>query len=155
MRKKSIREWKKVFESDLSYIAYELKEAINKPALILLEGPMGSGKTTFAKTFINSPGTMSPTYSVITEHNLILHADFYRIESTEEILHLELPLYLEDKQFFLAEWGSKFIGALQKELPEDFNVYCLDISVNDTVHADSNEKALFSRNFNLYEILHH
>jgi tRNA threonylcarbamoyladenosine biosynthesis protein TsaE len=152
MRKTLLREWKKVFETDLSYISFELKDTIAKPALLLLEGPMGAGKTTFAKHFIDDPNAASPTYSIITESRNILHADFYRLETKDEVLHLELPLYLESKQFFLAEWGEKFISTIVKDLPEGFNIYLLEISVNDVVHSESNEKALFSRNFMLYEL---
>ena len=45
METKPIREWKKVFVSDIGYISYELKEIVKPNAVIFLEGPMGSGKT--------------------------------------------------------------------------------------------------------------
>jgi tRNA threonylcarbamoyladenosine biosynthesis protein TsaE len=154
MKKKLIREWKKVFESDLGYISFELKETVNKPAVILLEGAMGSGKTTFAKAFIDRPEeTMSPSYSVVYEAGNVVHADLYRIEDAQDIIPLELALYLENKQFLLAEWGVKYVNTLIKELPEEFSFYLLDISVNDNVHTDTSQKAIFARNFNLYEIL--
>jgi tRNA threonylcarbamoyladenosine biosynthesis protein TsaE len=152
MKKKSLREWKKVLETDLGYISFELKDSINKPALIVLEGPMGSGKTTFAKSFISESETMSPSYSVLSESKNTLHGDFYRIEKQDDIVHLELPLYMETKQFFLAEWGLKYLNTINKELPEDFSCYLLEISVNESIHQDNNDKVVFSRNFNLYEV---
>lgn len=152
MKKKSLREWKKVLETDLGYISFELKDSINKPALIVLEGPMGSGKTTFAKSFISESETMSPSYSVLSESKNTLHGDFYRIEKKDEIVHLELPLYIETKQFFLAEWGLKHLNTINKELPEDFSCYLLEISVNENIHEDNTDKVVFSRNFNLYEV---
>ena len=46
------------------------------------------------------PGDIfSPTYSIVNE-NRDPPTDFYRIESSEEILHLELPLYAENKNYF-------------------------------------------------------
>lgn len=152
MKKKSLREWKKVFESDLGYISFELKDTISRPALIILEGPMGAGKTSFAKSFIDDGETMSPSYSVLSESKNTLHGDFYRIESDDEVIHLELPLYMESKQFFLAEWGMKYIKSIDKELPEDFNYYLLEISVNENIHDENSDKAVFSRNFSLYGV---
>lgn len=152
MKKKVLREWKKVFETDLGYISYELKDTITLPAVIILEGPMGCGKTTFAKSFIEDADTMSPSYSVISESKNTLHADFYRIEQQDEIIHLELPLYLESKQFFLAEWGEKFIKTIEKETPEDFTFYQMNISVSDTSQSENDDKSVFSRNFVLSEL---
>ena len=96
MNKKLLREWKKVFKSDLSYIVYELKDLAKIPAMVILEGDLGAGKTTFVQTFTGENETLSPTYSILSEGKGILHADLYRIEKNEELLQLEIPQYLED-----------------------------------------------------------
>lgn len=129
MSKKTIREWKKVHKTDLPYIVYELKELAKAPALIMLEGAVGVGKTTFCQHFIGDSEVMSPTYSVMSEHKQILHADFYRLEKQEEVLQLEIPVYLEDKQWFFVEWGSKFSRRLLRDLPETWSTYVLDIAI--------------------------
>lgn len=152
MRERLVRQWKKVFESDLSYISLELKDIIKSPSMIILEGPLGAGKTTFAKQFINDGETLSPTYSIISESETVLHADFYRIKSKEEVFHLELPLYLEDKQYFLVEWGKLHLRTIAKELPQDFSVYLLGIQVNENAQQESDIKTSFSRNLSLYEL---
>lgn len=148
MIEKEIRSWKKVYESDLGYISYELKDIVQGPAVILLEGPLGSGKTTFSKIFIENGETFSPSYSILSETNSVLHADFYRIKTREEIIHLELPLYLEDKQYFLVEWGKQHFNSISKELPEDFLCFCLEVSICE--ESQNSEES--SRNFRLLEI---
>lgn len=151
MVEKELRSWRKVFESDLPYISYELKQEVEMPALIILDGPLGAGKTTFAKNFIdkeNDEGTMSPTYSILYESGDILHGDFYRIKERDEIIQLEIGEYVENKQFFLVEWGKKFIHSIYKELPEEFKVYFLEISINDVCSSNG----LKSRNFELIEV---
>ncbi len=149
MNKKLIREWKKVFKSDLSYIVYELKDLAKIPSMVVLEGDLGAGKTTFTQAFIGEGSTLSPTYSILSETKNFLHADFYRIEKNEEILQLELSIYLEDKQYFFVEWGMRFARRLMRELPEEYSSYLLEISINETTteHPEGS-----SRNFYLYSL---
>lgn len=149
MNKKLIREWKKVYRSDLSYIVYELKDLAKVPAMIILEGDLGAGKTTFTQSFIGENQTLSPTYSILSECKNLLHADFYRLEKNEEIIQLELSLYLEDKQYFFVEWGSKFVRRLLRELPENFSSFLLEISINE---GGSDHPEGPSRNFILSSI---
>lgn len=146
MNKKLIREWKKVYQSDLPYIVYEMKDLAKVPAMIILEGNLGAGKTTFVQLFVGDKETLSPTYSILSETKNILHADFYRLEKNEEILQLELPIYLEEKQYFFVEWGMKFARRVHRELPENWNSYLLEININ-TGKDQSPEGP--SRNFSL------
>ena len=152
MKEMKIRQWKKVFETDLGYIAIELKDIIEAPGVIIINGEMGAGKTTFAKKFVSAneinANTFSPSYSVLSETPNILHGDFYRIEQQEEILHLELSLYLEEKQYFLVEWGEKYISTLAREVPEDYKFYRLSIVINELLESETVQ----SRNFTLEEL---
>lgn len=149
MNKKLIREWKKVYQSDLPYIVYEMKDLTKAPSMIILEGPLGAGKTTFVQLFVGDKESLSPTYSILSETKNILHADFYRLEKNEEILQLELPIYLEEKQHFFVEWGMKFARRVIRELPENWNSYVLEININS-----GNEQSIEgpSRNFSLYSL---
>ena len=91
--------WKKVLLSDLTYVCQEIKDSVDLPAVIILTGEVGTGKTTFCKSFIGDGATQSPTYSIINETKNCVHADFYRIEGPDDIVHLELPLYIENKEY--------------------------------------------------------
>ncbi len=133
MAEKYLRSWKKVFESDLSYVVSELKETLERPALILLTGELGSGKTTFSKIFIGQSTTgpvQSPTYQLINDYPGILHADFYRLEKGDDLQSLELNLYLENKEFLLIEWGKKYLSFFERECDERFKIYEVTIEIN-------------------------
>ncbi len=153
---KLLREWKKVLESDLEYIVSELKEALKTPAVVILTGEVGAGKTTFTQHFIracvpeikNKNQTIdvtSPSYSLINEFGTIAHADLYRIKHKGELMQLELPLYAEKKNYFLIEWGKPFLQAIHEELFEEFTFYELVIEFV----ADSKNGV---RNFSIYEL---
>lgn len=145
---KVLRSWKKVFENDLPSLITELKELVSLPAVIILTGPVGAGKTTFTKYFVGGEDqeVTSPTYSIVNESAQVAHADFYRIETDEDVIHLELDLYLEEKDFFLVEWGRPYLKTLQRLVSEDFLFYELAIETNEKKRRDGLE---ISRNFEL------
>ncbi len=147
-----LREWKKVYESDLESLIYELKEFVTTPAAIILSGEVGVGKTTFTKAFIkqneHSSETFSPTYSVINEVGDSVHADLYRLNDEEEILHLEIPMYLEDKEYFFVEWGKAYINQLYREVPREFSFYEILFEANPD-RGDGNPP---SRNLRLIKL---
>lgn len=156
MKKKVIRSWKKVFEQDLSYVAYELKDLVTTPAFIMIEGPIGTGKTTFCKVFVGEEETMSPSYSILSEASNTLHADFYRIKSREDIIQLELGMYLEDKSYFIAEWSKQHFYSINLELPEEFHTYLLNISINPTDMSNNSieeQTEVSSRDFTLFSVI--
>ncbi len=126
-----VRAWKKVLESDLANIASEMKEVIEPPSVIILDGIVGAGKTTFTKIFLGRTDTGSPTYSIINEVDNLLHADLYRIEKKEELIHLEIPMYLEEKDYFLIEWGMPYLPQLQRIIGDEFKYYQLKIDINE------------------------
>ena len=142
-----IRSWKKVYEVDLSNMAIELKEVITTPAVIFLDGPVGAGKTSFCKIFIGKSEVQSPTYSLVNEYDNILHADLYRLEKKEDLIHLELPMYIEDKEYFLIEWGMTYQHSIEKLISEEFKYYQLKIDINP-----ENNQHISSRNYSLFKL---
>jgi tRNA threonylcarbamoyladenosine biosynthesis protein TsaE len=142
-----IRSWKKVFETDLSNIVIELKEVLQTPCLLFLEGPVGAGKTTFVRAFLEEKEVQSPTYSLVLEYDNILHADLYRIEKKEDLIHLELPMYLEEKDYFIVEWGEKFESSLVRLVGDEWKAYQLKIEINQ-----SNANGVQSRNYFLNKL---
>ena len=125
----SLRSWKKVLESDLPNLVIELKEVVQPPCVIILDGPIGAGKTTFTRAFLDTGAVSSPTYSIINEVDNIVHADIYRIEKKEELIHLEIPMYLEEKDYFLIEWGMPYFYELQRIIGDEFKYFQLKIDI--------------------------
>lgn len=88
----------------------------NIPALILLSGDLGAGKTTFAQAFINHLAKVplfvaSPTYSYCNSYAtnpITFHFDLYRIENPETIEELGLKEQLYDNSALrLVEWPER------------------------------------------------
>lgn len=144
---KALRHWKKVLETDLCSVAFEMNEYLEKPAIIILTGEVGLGKTTFTRYFVNmideSLVTKSPSYSIINEMDDILHGDFYRLKDSSELIHLELPLLLEDKTLAFVEWASHYKKDLLSLVPEEFSCYEAEFTMNSDGH---------SRDINFYAI---
>ncbi len=143
---KLIRSWKKVFESDLSNLAIELKESLETPTVLFLEGSVGAGKTTLTRFFIDRKEAQSPSYSLINEYENYLHADLYRLEKKDDLIHLEIPMYTEEKDYFIIEWGYKYFFELERIIGDEFKYYKIDIEINDS------NKERISRNYHLTKL---
>ncbi len=89
------------------------------PGQIWLHGPLGAGKSTFCRAWIQalSPGTRvkSPTFSLVEPYALadgpLYHLDLYRIADAEELEFLGLREWLDHGQL-LIEWPKKGAGFL-------------------------------------------
>ena len=103
--------------------------AINKPSdIILLQGELGTGKTTFTRFWINalyqkkkiSPPfpIKSPTFPIMISYNLndyeVYHYDLYRLKNTKE-LH-ELDIFENFAQnITIIEWPEIVMKKLKKK----------------------------------------
>ncbi len=100
---------------DTEKIANVIASLIKKYDLILLKGELGSGKTTFARSIINSKYfandldhiVPSPTFSLLQTYKfndrIIGHADLYRVQNKEEITILDLQ-NIVDEGSLIIEW---------------------------------------------------
>lgn len=100
-------------EEELQKVAHTLLQEFPETKLFLVEGEMGSGKTTLIKYICKELGSdsplSSPTYSIVNEYKnkkneSIYHADFYRLKNTAEALDIGVEQYLSSGSYFFAEW---------------------------------------------------
>ena len=97
---------------DLTSICDRIVAQLSPPLIIGLSGDMGSGKTTFVRSFchsLNSPDWVnSPTYSMIQRYSSpafdILHIDLYRCANHADIDQLDIPSLITPKTIAFIEW---------------------------------------------------
>lgn len=107
-------------EHALRSLAEELVRALRPGDWVLLEGPMGVGKSTFARMIlaalkISKFAEGSPTFSIAHEYQStkgeVIHLDCYRLKDETELEDAGVPSYFwERKAIVLSEWISQFKG---------------------------------------------
>jgi len=89
--------------------------------VILLEGEMGSGKTTIIKEIAKQLGSSdevsSPTFAIVNEYETpekkIYHFDLYRLKDELEALDFGIEEYLSDQEAYsFIEWPEKIENIL-------------------------------------------
>lgn len=107
---------------EVQKLAIDLAEKMaNKGAIIGLTGNLGSGKTTFAKSFGRKLGIKSlksPTFVISHQYpykgKFLYHIDLYRLKSKKELEALDLPQIISKPNLVLIEWVDKFPAILRQ-----------------------------------------
>ncbi|MBT6568836.1 MAG: tRNA (adenosine(37)-N6)-threonylcarbamoyltransferase complex ATPase subunit type 1 TsaE [Flavobacteriales bacterium] len=101
--------------SELKPIAQQIIAQWKHP-ILLLEAPMGAGKTTLIKALCSELGVMqavsSPTFSLVnsyqdSEGKTLYHFDLYRLNSLEEALDIGIEEYLDSGARCMIEWPER------------------------------------------------
>jgi tRNA threonylcarbamoyladenosine biosynthesis protein TsaE len=94
----------------------ELAAGLRPPCLVLLQGELGSGKTTLAKGIVAGLGAAreeevtSPSFTLVHEYGRgrkVFHVDLYRIENSRELATLGLEELWSEDAIVIVEWGEK------------------------------------------------
>jgi tRNA threonylcarbamoyladenosine biosynthesis protein TsaE len=98
-------------------LAYSIGEAIREPAVFLLQGDLGAGKTVFAKGIaagleIDPAEVNSPTFTLVNQHAgrmRMYHLDLYRIEGgAGQVYGLGLEeMIAEAESVIVIEWPER------------------------------------------------
>ncbi|MBM6614629.1 tRNA (adenosine(37)-N6)-threonylcarbamoyltransferase complex ATPase subunit type 1 TsaE [Desemzia sp. RIT804] len=108
-------------EDDTKNLAASLAEQLEAGDVLLLEGNLGAGKTTFTKGLAEGLGISrvikSPTYTLIREYDEgrlpLYHMDVYRLEETGGT-DLGLEEYFEGEGVSVIEWAT----FIPEDIPE-------------------------------------
>ncbi|MEX1052601.1 MAG: L-threonylcarbamoyladenylate synthase [Patescibacteria group bacterium] len=115
-----------------------------KPLVFILKGPLGAGKTIFAKglgEFLGIEGITSPTYVVYDEYRVLtqkskiksqnikfknqkfIHGDLYNVSDEEELENINLERYLKPGNIICVEWGDKSFNLINKFIEKGNALY--------------------------------
>jgi len=102
--------------------------------VILFNGQMGAGKTTFIKALSKALGvqnaTSSPTFSLVNEYQIpngmVYHFDVYRLKNETEALDFGIDDYMYSGHWCFIEWAEK----IPNLIPEKHSVITIEILEN-------------------------
>ncbi|PKP14922.1 MAG: tRNA (adenosine(37)-N6)-threonylcarbamoyltransferase complex ATPase subunit type 1 TsaE [Bacteroidetes bacterium HGW-Bacteroidetes-23] len=119
--------------SEIEIIAQKIINS-NPEKVILFNGQMGAGKTTFIKALSKALGvknpTSSPTFSLVNEYEanegLVYHFDMYRLKNEMEALDFGIEDYLYSGHWCFIEWAEK----IPNLIPEKHSFITIEILEN-------------------------
>jgi tRNA threonylcarbamoyladenosine biosynthesis protein TsaE len=92
--------------------------------IVVLEGPLGAGKTVFAKGVAAGLGiepeeVSSPSFTLVHQYEggrfPVIHVDLYRLEHAEEMATIGLEELLTSGAVVLVEWGERMDAHLRRD----------------------------------------
>lgn len=115
MKKKSVFSTHTVNGVEETYkLAGLLADELHGGEVILLEGDLGAGKTTFTKGLARAldieDEVTSPTFTILNVYEdgrlKLNHLDMYRVESSEELAELGIEDCFDDESVTVIEWNK-------------------------------------------------
>lgn len=110
-------------ENQLADWAAEFVPHIQAPMTLLLDGPMGSGKTTLVRHLmrvLHGEEASSPTFSLVNEYRgdrgVVYHFDLYRLEQAEELEEIGFEEYLDSPTVCVIEWPQLGVDFYDPEI---------------------------------------
>lgn len=102
---------------DTERLAAMLLDSLPPGSLLLLDGVMGSGKTTLVSYLAVALGSgaavSSPTYTLIHEYpspqGTLVHIDAWRLGSAADLISTGLDDYLDQARLVAVEWGGDLL----------------------------------------------
>jgi tRNA threonylcarbamoyladenosine biosynthesis protein TsaE len=107
--------------SEIDAVSQQIMEQLTHDC-VLIEAPMGAGKTTLIKSLCKNLGVVdevsSPTFSLVNEYKTatgeVLHFDLYRIEQAVELHEIGMEDYLDRKALKFIEWPEMAMPLIEE-----------------------------------------
>ena len=134
-------------EADTIALSRNLARTLTPHCAVLLHGPLGSGKTTFARALIQTllgrdETVPSPSFTLLETYEwnntIISHYDLYRIKNADEISELGLDDALS-RGLTIIEWPGmveEYIASRLKTIHIYFS-YNADGRIAEIIEADA------------------
>jgi tRNA threonylcarbamoyladenosine biosynthesis protein TsaE len=114
------RQWPLPDEAATAALGRHMAAVLDDGLVVYLHGPLGAGKTSFARALLTALGVgervKSPTYSLIEGYAATerpaWHLDLYRIADPGELEWLGLDALSDPLAVVLVEWSERGAGAL-------------------------------------------
>ncbi len=109
-------------EAATAHLARQIAQVLRAGDTLLLDGPIGAGKTAFARALIRTmlnraEDIPSPTFTLVqtydTPQGEVWHCDLYRLTHPDEVMELGLDQALTDA-ICLIEWPDR----LGQDIPQ-------------------------------------
>ena len=104
-------------------VATAFAKSLTNPMVVLLNGDLGSGKTTFVKEVVKALGcddlVTSPTFTLLNSYNAkfpVYHFDMYRLSSAEEAMNVGFEEYFDKRTLdgvCFVEWSENVEGLIR------------------------------------------
>lgn len=104
-------------------LALAFSKVLKPSMVVLLNGDLGSGKTTFVKGVVSALGckdlVTSPTFTLLNTYNAkfpIYHFDMYRLSSAEEAMNVGFEEYFDKNTLdgvCFVEWPENVDGLIR------------------------------------------
>ena len=109
-------------EQETRKFASDFAKTLKGGEKICLVGPLGAGKTTFVRGFVeafnySSADVQSPTFTLVREYGnspTIFHVDLYRLDKEEDIFEAGIFELLGSDELVIVEWADN----LKKYYPQ-------------------------------------
>lgn len=125
-------------------LGYQIARQLAPPAVVLLIGELGAGKTTLAKGLAAGLGAASeevvtsPTFTLVHEYGIsgkaqrVYHVDLYRVETARDLETLGLEDLLTERAIVIVEWGEKLGPAFRNPWAEGNLIEIQMAALSDT-----------------------
>jgi tRNA threonylcarbamoyladenosine biosynthesis protein TsaE len=101
---------------ELAQLATQFASQLKPGCCVLLEGELGTGKTTFISQIVSQLGitelVTSPSFTLVNKYqgkqHKVYHLDLYRTNNEQELYNMDLDYYFNKKDYILfVEWAEK------------------------------------------------